>query len=343
MALILLTGGTGHVGYATLIEALRVGYKVRVAIRRESSIAEMKATKSVQPYLSRLAIIIVEDITKDGAFDKAVKGVDYVVHIASPLPQPTDDDEATIVQPAIRGTTGILYSALKERSVKRVIITSSLAAVAPMEAWAPGFERVLTPQDRVPDRSGPYDNGMMAYAAAKVAAYNRTLDFVAKEKPHFDVINVLPSFVIGKNELANTKEAISAPSGSNAIALNPIFGGQNPAGAPSVTVHVEDVAYVHVAALNPNIAGNQSFGVNWNGIKGINWDDAIEIVKRHFPKEVESGLFPLGGSQASNLIKFDATRTEEVFGIKFKSFEEQIVSLAGWYAEVARNRAKEQL
>jgi nucleoside-diphosphate-sugar epimerase len=144
--LILLTGGTGHLGYATLIEALRVGYRVRVAIRRESSIVEMKASKSIQPYLSKLAFVILKDSTKDGAFDKAVKGVDYVVHIASPLPQPSDDDEATIIQPPIRGTTGILYSALREPSVKRRVITSSIAAVAPLEAWGPGFEGVLTPQ-----------------------------------------------------------------------------------------------------------------------------------------------------------------------------------------------------
>jgi hypothetical protein len=71
------------------------------------------------------------------------------------------------------------------------------------------------------------------------------------------------------------------------------------------------------------------------------WGDTIDIVKRHFPKKVESGHFPLGGTLASNLIKFDATRTEDVFGIKFKSFEEQVVRLAGWYAEVSRVKSTE--
>jgi nucleoside-diphosphate-sugar epimerase len=108
-----------------------------------------------------------------------------------------------------------------------------------------------------------------------------------------------------------------------------------------VNVHVDDVAYVHIAALDPKIEGNQNFGVNWNGINGIDWDDKLDIVKKNFPKEVESGLFPLGGSQASNLIKFDATRNEDVFGFRFKSFEEQIVSLAGWYAEVSCESTKE--
>lgn len=333
--LILLTGGTGHVGYATVIEALRAGYKVRAVIRRESSIAEMKATKSVQPYLANLAFINVNDMTVDGAFDKAVKGVDYIVHIASPLPQPSEDYEASIVQPAIRGTIGILKSALKEPSVRRVVITSSIGAVAPMEVWGPDYQGTLTPESTTANIPGPYDNFQMAYAASKIAAYNSTLDFVANEKPTFDVINIMPTFVVGKNELATTKEAVMSPAGSNALALVPLFGRQNPNGLASITVHVEDVAYVHIAALDPAIPGNQSFGANSHGVAGVQFDDQLDIVRKHFPKEVESGVFPMGGSQKSNLVRFNASRTEEVFGFKFKNFEEQIVSVAGWYAEVA--------
>jgi nucleoside-diphosphate-sugar epimerase len=126
-----LTGGTGHIGFATLIEALRKGYKVRAAIRRESSIAEIKATKSVQPYLDNLSFIIVPDITADGAFDEALKDVEKVIHIASPLARPSEDYEADIIQPAIRGTLSILTSALKYPGIKRVVITSSQGAVMP--------------------------------------------------------------------------------------------------------------------------------------------------------------------------------------------------------------------
>ena len=64
------------------------GYKVRAAIRRESSIDEIKAAKSVQPYLDNLSFVIVPDITVDGAFDEALKDVVYVLHHASPLARP---------------------------------------------------------------------------------------------------------------------------------------------------------------------------------------------------------------------------------------------------------------
>ena len=135
--LVLLTGATAHVGYRTLIEALSRGHKVRAAVRSESKVSEIKAARSTQSYLNQLAFIIVPNIETDGAFDKAVKGVESIVHVASFLAKPSDDDGANIVRTAIRGTLSILYSALKEPSVKRVVITSSVVAVNPASPTAP--------------------------------------------------------------------------------------------------------------------------------------------------------------------------------------------------------------
>lgn len=331
--LVLLTGGTGHIGFRTLVEALRAGYTVRAAIRRESSIAEIKATASIKPYLDKLSFVIVSDITKDGAFDEALKDVTYVVHLASPLAKPTENPEQDIIQPAIHGTNSILYSALKVPSVKRVVITASETSVIPA-AELSGSDKIWTPDHKVENPTGPYPNYFVAYAASKVLAHNKTLDFIEKEKPHFTIINIMPSFVIGKNELATTPEAVL--QGSNGLAMGVLFGQQNPAGQAATTVHVDDVAFVHIKSLDPKLEGNHNFACNSNGLEGIEWDDAIEIVKKHFPAAVKKGVFPLGGSQLSKKVMYDARKTEEVFDFKFKSFEEQIVSEAGWYVEVSQ-------
>ena len=68
--------------------------------------------------------------TQDGAFDEAVKGVDAIAHTASPFHFKADDPSELIV-PAVRGTTGILASALAHapQAVNRIVITSSCAAV----------------------------------------------------------------------------------------------------------------------------------------------------------------------------------------------------------------------
>ncbi|KAK6366217.1 hypothetical protein LTS17_010723 [Exophiala oligosperma] len=314
--LILLTGGTGHVGYSTLIEALSKGYNVRAAVRSEAKAAEIRASKSTKPYL-------VPNIEENGAFDEAVRGVDYIVHIASPLGKSGLDFDTGIVQPAIRGTLSILHSALQESSIKKVVITSSVVAVLPSE------QKPFTEDNIEPDPQGPYPDTFTAYIASKKLAYNRTRDFIAHEKPSFDIINVMPTFVIGKNELATTRQAVD--NGSNALALAPLLGKQNPTGTPFITCHVDDVAFVHIASLSPEIKGNQNFGVNSIEKTPVQWDDAIDIVKKHFPEAVERGVFPLGGSAKSFPLPFDASKTEKTFGINFKRFEDQIVNLAGYY------------
>lgn len=174
---------------------------------------------------------------------------------------------------------------------------------------------------------------MHAYASSKNQAYNASQRFMAEKKPHFSLVNVMPAFVGGKNELATTRKAVS--SGTNALFLNPLLGVQNPDGLWALTCHVDDVADAHVQALDEGkVPKSTNLGVVYRGAEGgINWDSAIDIVKKHFPKEVESGVFPLGGTQGSNVLRFDASETERVLGIKFKDWEEQIVSVAKAYAE----------
>ena len=56
--LVLLTGGTGHIGFRVLVEALQAGYTVRTSVRRESSIEEIKSAASVKPFLERLSFVV---------------------------------------------------------------------------------------------------------------------------------------------------------------------------------------------------------------------------------------------------------------------------------------------
>jgi nucleoside-diphosphate-sugar epimerase len=55
--------------------------------------------------------------------------VDYIIHVASPFHFNVTDYNKDFYEPAIQGTTGILKEAIKEKSVKRIVITSSFAAV----------------------------------------------------------------------------------------------------------------------------------------------------------------------------------------------------------------------
>ena len=92
------------------------------------------AIKALFPsYADKIDLAIVENNEAPGAYDTAAQGVDIVVHMASPLPGAPGtagkDNETAILLPAREGIVNMLKSAKKSSSVKRVVMTSSSAAV----------------------------------------------------------------------------------------------------------------------------------------------------------------------------------------------------------------------
>jgi uncharacterized protein YbjT (DUF2867 family) len=79
-----ITGSSGLLGYRVLATALEAGYMVRAAVRKTAQIDAIKAAPSMQPHLKNVESLIIEDILAEGAYDEALKGVAYVLHVASP-------------------------------------------------------------------------------------------------------------------------------------------------------------------------------------------------------------------------------------------------------------------
>lgn len=75
---------------------------------------------------------MVQDIASRNAFDGTLADVDAILHLASPLPGKGSDLHKDYLEPAIRGTLSILEAATMAPSVKRVIIMSSVLALAPV-------------------------------------------------------------------------------------------------------------------------------------------------------------------------------------------------------------------
>ena len=164
---------------------------------------------------------------------------------------------------------------------------------------------------------------------AKPMAYRSALDWVTKSKPSFDVIHIMPSFIIGRNELATTRETIN--HGSNIHGLDLAQGQKRPIPTPGLVVHIEVVAEMHIAALSPKIKGNESYFATYGGAEGIQWADGQKILAAHFPEQIKQGIFSNDGEMPTMPVKCDASKTEKAFGLKFKSYEDALVNLADWY------------
>lgn len=347
--LVLLTGSTGHIGFRTLLDLLVAGYKVRAAVRSEAKSQVILTNPLFKSYSfdsSLLSFTIVPDLEVPGAYNDAVKGVDYVIHIASPITTGGDFTQeqykAFFIAPAVRGTLGMLNAAATSPSVKRLVITSSIVAQIPFFTFAGGMTdgQVFDAESRIPLDEGPYQNEFQAYSASKTAALNEAEAWVAKEKPSFDIVHIHPSFVEGRDDLAQTAEATI--TGTNALLLNLALGKKAAGPAPGATVHNEDVARLHVEALKPEIPAGSYIAHSNNPhgtLNGTNWQDASEIIGRLFPEAVKKGLVSVTGEQKSIVDHVDASKTERVFGWKLQSYEKQVESVVGHYIELLENKA----
>ena len=365
---VLVTGGTGFIGFRTLRYALEEGYTVRAAVRSEAkaeTIRRNSTLSSIKDLSSKLSFTIVPDFLADGAFDEAVKGVKYVLHVASPLTTGftvTDDLEAGIIKPAVQGTLGLFESAKKESSVKRIVVTSSMVAIPPIAVLIgqQASEHVFSPKDRAHDVPGPYPAVIVAYVQSKIAALKEGEAWVEKHKPQFDVIHIHPSFVGGRNDLAQNVEELctgtnpseyppeSIPSLRHELTYlaAPVFlesvlgkdSDEYPGPRVANYIDVDDVAKAHVLSLSEKVAGGQSFLLTNEG-GDMKWNDAQAIAKKHFPDAVKSGPLPNDfAEQQFMVLHCDISKTEETFG-KSKSYEETIKAIVGQYLEL-KEKAK---
>jgi nucleoside-diphosphate-sugar epimerase len=277
--LVLLTGATGHLGFKVLRSALEAGYIVRAVVRSEQKATTLKSNHVLKatPGFSNLSFVVVPDFLVPGAFDEAAKDARYIIHVASPiitkLPE-HDNYDAHFIQPAVQGTLGVFESARRAGTVTRVVVTSSAVAILPLIALAQFDGQTYSAENRQPEIEPPFPDGRVGYVASKIAALNRAEAWIKQEKPSFDVIHIHPSFIFGRDDLADSTAYFQ--TGTNCIPLNIALGVTSDP-QPNTWNHVGDTAKMHILALDSKIPGNQSFLASSTGQDGMRYFIAFSV------------------------------------------------------------------
>ncbi|KAG9015707.1 methylglyoxal reductase (NADPH-dependent) gre2 [Tulasnella sp. 427] len=321
-AKVLVTGASGYIAVWVCKTLLEKGYSVVGTVRSDSKGEKLK--ELFKDYDGKFSYVIVEDISKDGAFDSAVVGVDAIQHTASPVTFEADDPQE-LIGPAVKGTTGILESIKAYApTVKRVVLTSSVGSIYHQKT-PPIFDESDWNVDapKAIEKFGRLAPGPVKYSASKVLAERAAWEFMDKNKDSisFDLVAINPSFVWGpligpvtsEKELNGTitffREHTSirdpAPPKEQLI-------------APGSCVDVRDVALVHTLALsNPEAAG-QRFIANTGS---YTYQDILDIIhERGDHPDVPKG-FPGAGKDVPRST-FLKDKAEKTFGIKFRSLQE---------------------
>ncbi|ORY77578.1 hypothetical protein BCR35DRAFT_353106 [Leucosporidium creatinivorum] len=321
--LVLITGATGFVGSEIALEALRQGFAIRLAVRKAS---QAEAFKAAYPeFASRTSFVVVPDLQAESAYDEAVKGVDYVVHAASPATFTPEDNRRDLLDPAIEGALSILKSANKVTSVTAVALTSSIVAHLNVQS-PPGPEETLTDADWNPVTfeaavAFPKEAGALTYAASKALAERAAWDFVKKEKPSFTLTTIAPTWVTGHNSEATLKSwsDLRSTHGMTAKSLYDVKEFP-PAGLSSSFVDVGDVAKAHIGALkNPQAAGRRYLLVGGR----FNYPEAAKAIAKAVP-EAKSRFPSVEGAPFSPLFKVDSSAAERDFGFRYTTLEESM-------------------
>lgn len=196
-------------------------------------------------------------------------------------------------------------------------------------------------ETRAAKTEGPFLSNFFAYEAAKALAFQATEKFVASRKPSFDVVTIHPAFILGRDD--NVERFEDMARGTNRIITGPLMGRSNPRPIPGITVHLDDVAQLHVLALDDKIKGNQSFIAAGPDYGSVNWADATDIIKRRYPEAYAAKVFQFDSCTPTQTLaaKVDSTKASQTFNLKFKSFEEQVVSIVDHFLELSKDATYE--
>jgi len=246
MSLVLVTGGSGFVGSHCILQLLDAGHEVRTTVRslkRESDVRALLKAGGAEP--GDGLRFFAADLEQDAGWAEAVAGCDYVLHVASPFPAHLLRHEDELIVPAREGTLRVLRAA-RDADVKRVVLTSSFAAIGY------GHKQQAKPFDET-DWTDLHGKGLTPYVKSKTLAERAAWDFIAREGGGLELSAVNPVGVFGPTLGQDTSTSI--------LIVQRILEGAVP-GCPRITfgaVDVRDVADLHLRAMADPAAKGERF------------------------------------------------------------------------------------
>jgi dTDP-L-rhamnose 4-epimerase len=125
MTRVLITGGAGFIGSHAAAAMLKAGYEVRLL---DNLSPQVHGPERQRPtYLSREAELIIGDMTDALAVERALRGADMVLHLASSVGV---GQSMYNIEHYVRTNelgTAILLQALAKRPVERLVVASSMS------------------------------------------------------------------------------------------------------------------------------------------------------------------------------------------------------------------------
>ncbi len=185
---IAVTGAAGFIGGWVVRDLLERGYRVRACVRDVDDHSKVGFLRAMHPFSSGRLTLHTADLDEPGCFDDVFRGCDGVAHVSHVS---TYDD----VDYVRRTCDHIIASIERSGSVRRAVVTSSIAAVISEADITELVRRPICDEDRYPDESNPKrtpERGQ-GYSIGKVIAQQAFAEAAAASPAGWDAITICPT------------------------------------------------------------------------------------------------------------------------------------------------------
>ncbi|ALO17168.1 UDP-glucose 4-epimerase [Salinivirga cyanobacteriivorans] len=246
---IVVTGATGYVASWVVKNLLDSGHNVRATVRDKSNKSKYDHLTNIAENNKGQLEIFEADLLKPGSFDEVVHDADMVIHMASPFKiSGIKNAQRDLIEPAVVGTRNVLESVNKAKSVKRVVLTSSVVAI-----YGDAIDIEQTPEQVFNETiwNETSTENHQPYALSKTLAEKAAWGIYDAQK-NWSLVVINPGFVLGPS-LSKRKDSTSIDF------MRSLLNGKYKSGVPDLyfgIVDVRNVAQAHVnGALKSEASG----------------------------------------------------------------------------------------
>ncbi|MFH2010179.1 MAG: NAD-dependent epimerase/dehydratase family protein [bacterium] len=342
--LVAVTGATGYLGSHVVQQLLGAGYRVRAVVRDPGNAENVGHLQSLVEAPAHPLELVAGDIMRPESLAGAVADCELVCHMASSVRLFARDPQREIVDVAVQGTKNVLEAIRAAGAAKRVVLTSSIAAVAGDNL----------PPDHVfteADWNDSADLKVTPYLLSKTLAERAAWQFhgALPEDERFELVALNPSVVMGP--LFKKAHVRSSPNTLRDLLVRKIPG------CPRIylaVVDVRDVAWAHLRALElPDVQGRYILHA-----QGLWMQEMARIIAPRFPRfPVPTWRLPdlvlYGASffdkrlslaflrrNLGKSVRIDNSRSQRELGLRYRPVEETLVDTCESFIALGLARPK---
>ena len=296
---VMVTGSTGYVAGVLCKELLKAGLTVHCPVRDPTNESKIQHLKDIEANSDGTLRFFRADLLDDGSYLESMKDCSTVFHTASPFSMsvPKGKEKEILLDPAIKGTKNVLQSAKETPTVKRVVLTSSIAAVAADGTDRKEFFQKTGKMCNEDSWNETASVDYSPYGYSKTLAEKAAWEFVKDKDCNYELIVINPGFVMGPGIMVH-------PTSESYQFVQRLGNGVMKYGCPNtgiVAVDVRDVAKAHFnAGFTENVNGRYlvvGHNTNIMGIAAALSENFSEypFPKNSFPKWILWLIAPLIG------------------------------------------------